>query len=515
MFELINDTFVYREKVGTNSVETIVEGEVYISEEMPNIEKIISANGKAKVKNIAVTTNKASVYGDLNFNIVYRSDGEEINTFGTSGNIDFMEDLEIQGAKEKMDGNSDIYIDYISAEIISERKIQIRAVIKIDAEVTNKQSIEYISDVSNVSDFQIKTKNIKYTEVASSDISTVYLNDFIELDMNMDEISNVLRVDANAYIVETDIMSERMLIEGMCKIGVLYVEDNKFSSINYTAKEFPFTHYSEIKNSSEDMLRKISTELSNIEFEIDKNEDLENKIINIKADFNICSKIYKDTEKSVVTDGYSTISSIELLRNNVIVESIDEIKTVNTEYEKTFDVVDGSVKDVYTVDIVPKISEKRVFNDKLVIEGFLDTELIYLNGDIDKIDGMRTNLPFSVSVNLTEEQQKNEFDVDINVYKFSGYRKNMSTVLVNAEIVSEITYKSKKEFMVINNVNDLGSIDSKEMPSLVFRVVQPGETLWDIAKNYNVSMNYLMKLNEIESESDVLVGDKILIEREL
>ena len=117
----------------------------------------------------------------------------------------------------------------------------------------------------------------------------------------------------------------------------------------------------------------------------------------------------------------------------------------------------------------------------------MDTELIYLNGDIDKVDGMKTNLPFSISVNLTEEQQTNEIDVDVKVYKFSGYRKNMSTVLVNAEILSEITYKSKKDFKVINSVSDLGYIDIKEMPSLVFRVVQPGETLWDIAKNYNVS----------------------------
>lgn len=515
MFELNNDTFVYSENVFTNSAETIVEGEIYISDEMPNIEKIISVNGKVKVNNVTVSTNKTAIYGILNFDIVYRSEDETKTSSGTKGKIDFMEEMESPGSKEKMEASSNIYIDYIDAEVISDRKIQIKAVINISTNVFNKRTIEYVSDVSNATNFEMKTKNIKYSEAVNFDVSPMSVNESIELDINMDEILDVLKVDASAYITATDIMNERMLIEGMYKIGVLYLEDNEFSSVNYTAREFPFTHYAEMNNSDESMLRKMNVELSNIEYDVDKNEDSEKKAINFKSDFDFSCILYKNINKDIITDGYSTISDIELVSNNVNLESIEDIMEVNTDFEKAFDISDGSVKDVYKVNIVPKISERRILNDKLVIEGFLDVNLIYLNGDVDKMDGTNTNLPFNISINLNDDQKKQSIDVDLRVYKYGCYRKSNTSVLINAEIVSEVTFKSKKTVSVISQLNDLGYINVKEMPSLVFRVVQSGETLWDIAKNYNVSMQYLMKLNEIPSEQNIAVGDKILIARRI
>jgi LysM repeat protein len=51
------------------------------------------------------------------------------------------------------------------------------------------------------------------------------------------------------------------------------------------------------------------------------------------------------------------------------------------------------------------------------------------------------------------------------------------------------------------------------MPSLIFRVVQSGETLWDIAKNYNLSINYLKELNDIPEGNVLTPGTKIIIAR--
>jgi LysM repeat protein len=51
------------------------------------------------------------------------------------------------------------------------------------------------------------------------------------------------------------------------------------------------------------------------------------------------------------------------------------------------------------------------------------------------------------------------------------------------------------------------------MPSLIFRVVQSGESLWDIAKNYNLSINYLKELNDLSEDQALEAGTKIIIAR--
>ena len=73
--------------------------------------------------------------------------------------------------------------------------------------------------------------------------------------------------------------------------------------------------------------------------------------------------------------------------------------------------------------------------------------------------------------------------------------------------------QENEEITVISNVMEAGQIDRSKMPSLIFRVVQPGETIWDIAKNYNLSINYLKELNEIPDDGVLTQGNKIIIAR--
>ncbi len=73
--------------------------------------------------------------------------------------------------------------------------------------------------------------------------------------------------------------------------------------------------------------------------------------------------------------------------------------------------------------------------------------------------------------------------------------------------------RNNEEILVISNITEEDPIDRSKMPSLVFRVVQPGETVWDIAKNYNLSINYLKELNDLPPDNVLTPGSKIIIAR--
>ncbi len=73
--------------------------------------------------------------------------------------------------------------------------------------------------------------------------------------------------------------------------------------------------------------------------------------------------------------------------------------------------------------------------------------------------------------------------------------------------------KDKDEITVISNITETTPIDRSKMPSLVFRVVQPNESIWDIAKNYNLSINYLKEINNLPEDNEVAAGSKIIIAR--
>ncbi len=515
MFKQSNDAFIVNELIGNSLTDLIVEGDIYIPENLHSMEKIIYTSGKVKINNISTLSNKVAVYGELNYTIIYRGSDEDSTTQATNGKIDFMEEIPLQGVTERMSASINPSIDYIDSKIVSDRKALIKAVININTEATNSHNVEYISSIESDGTFQAKTNSIVYTDVSSKQQVELPISESIILDANMNEILNVLKVDVVPKITEADIMNERMLIEGVCNVGVLYTEDNSFSTLNYITKEFPFTHYVEFKNSDDSMMKNVNINLSNVDCVVSKDDNDERKIVGLDIDMLITTELYNTINKNVISDAYSTTNEVDIESSDISLSSIIDFKSSKDNFEKTFDVDNVTIKDIYYYDAVAKISEKNIYEDSMVVDGFIDVNVIFLNGDNNKVDSVSSSIPFTSTVDLSEYNDISDVDIKITLDETGAYRKGLNTILVESKIISELSVKDNKNIHVINNITLGEKLNNKNMASIVFRVVQPNETLWDIAKNYNVSMNYLGKLNNLDINDNLMPGSKIIITKQV
>jgi hypothetical protein len=493
----------------------LLENELSISDSLPDIEKIISTEGKIKINSADVTADKVTINGDLVYSIIYRSDDENISVCSMSGKIPFNEETHVDGADDNMEATVNSYIDYIDSEQLTEKTFSIKAVAVLDSEIKNKRSIEYISNLESDGSFQAKSRNITYTDLLFHSSEEISVNEAVQIGKNENEISNILKADGDTYITNIDVMNDRMLVEGIFKVGFLYAQEDTSDSVGYISEEFPFTHYIEVKNSSEDTLRDIDIVLSQLTYDVTEDLENEKKMIEFNASLTLNANLYDTIEKNIITDGYSTETEVEIDQAKVKLSSINRITNTLTKYENNFDVASGTIKDIYTVEISPKISEKKVVEDKYIVDGFLDTNLLYLNGDMNKIDRAYASMPFTVSVDLNDGEKFEDLVSNTTINKCSAYRKGNNSIMVNCDINVALKNKQSNEITVISNISEAGPLDYDKSPSLVFRVIQPNEDLWDIAKNYNVSINYLKELNNISLEDTLTPGSKVIIARQV
>ncbi len=513
MFKLISDTFNINEIINSSSTEVLLENEFSLSDSTPDIEKIISTEGKVKINDTEVKEDTVTVDGTLTYNIIYRSNDEEIMVSSLSDKLHFTEEMPVEGAKIGMEAQANAYIDYIEAEQLSEKSYLMKSVILLDVDVINKHPVDFVSSLESDGSFQAKTKNIKYTDEVTVLSEEVNINDAVELNKGSDEIAGILKAESEIFITNIDALDEKMLIEGTCKVGFLYTENNTLNTTGYVSEEFPFTHYLEVKNSNDDMLKDINVAINEMTYNIAENYDNEKKLIEFNLPFTVNASLYDTVEKNIITDCYSTECMLDLKAGSINLTSLKNIVNKTVKYENNFDVVSGAIKDIYTVDISPKVSEKRTFDDKYVIDGFLDVNLLYLNGEINKIDKAYASLPFTASIDLKNDELTDDISSDIKITKCGAYRKGSNSVIVNCDINVAMKLRSNDEISVIANITEAGPIDRSKMPSLIFRVVQPGENIWDIAKNYNVSISYLKELNEIPEDNALTPGSKMIIAR--
>jgi LysM repeat protein len=515
LFENGNDTFIVNEVIKKGVTDLIVEGDVYIPESLSGIEKVIYTSGKAKINKVSTQNDKVVVYGQLNYNLIYRGNDENGAAQATNGKIDFMEEIPMSGVNEGMSANVKASIDYIDTKVTSDKKALLKAVVNIDTAAIDKRSIEYISEFGNNENLQTKINNVSYTDIVSKQESQIPMSESIVIDANMNEIQDILKVDSSCKITEVDVMNERILIEGSCELGVLYTENNSFSTLNYITKEFPFTHYMEFKNVDDSMMKKLNASIQNVDCIVSTDDNDERKLLSFDVEVLITAELYSKFNKNVIVDAYSTTNEINIESSDIELSSIIDFVEYKDDFEKNIDVESAAIKEIYYYDATPKISEKNIYEDKMVVDGFVDLNVIFLNGDNNKVDSISSSIPFTSSIDLSSYDNISDIDVKISLDELGAYRKGINNILVEAKLVNELDIKDNKKVFVINDIAMGEKINKKNMPSIVFRVVQPNESIWDIAKNYNVSMDYLKKLNDLNISEDLAEGSKLIITKQV
>lgn len=71
--------------------------------------------------------------------------------------------------------------------------------------------------------------------------------------------------------------------------------------------------------------------------------------------------------------------------------------------------------------------------------------------------------------------------------------------------------KSSDKLLSDVSTENAAKIDKTNQPSLIIYFVKEGDTLWNIAKKYNVLVEDIARINGIENENVIMPGDKLII----
>ena len=95
--------------------------------------------------------------------------------------------------------------------------------------------------------------------------------------------------------------------------------------------------------------------------------------------------------------------------------------------------------------------------------------------------------------------------------------KNFS-VKPNGDIECSIDMEFNTEFYQNISINIIDNIEVQEnrdfagdYDSLIIYIVQPGDTLWNIAKKYRSTIEQIARMNGIENKDKIYPGQKIYI----
>ena len=225
----------------------------------------------------------------------------------------------------------------------------------------------------------------------------------------------------------------------------------------------------------------------------------------------------KEEEAIGVNSDMLASNQIEIVSYDyiVIADDLGESRAVNIEF-----LVKGSVR-VVSKEVIDVIKDaysptksvlltKKKYNIGL-IQGIVPSELIikdnlYPKNEDEKI----SSVVFTSVVDLKGTKPDMNAICNVHLENIDGtVEANTIGIRATLSIATKVCYKVEKEWIV--DIEESEEEKQCKKSSVTIYVVNVGDTLWELAKKYNTTMDSLIKINELEGSESLTVGKKIII----
>lgn len=514
--ELLKEAFRVNNLLGEDTIQTVIENDIIVPDTKPDIARVLLLDGDVFVTGCDSGTDRVVVSGCIGCKILYISDDETKSVKGIISNIPFSYTMDIQGVRNGMKCRAKGIIEHMDYTLLNGRKINVKTILPISCKVYDEIEREFSSSIAGIEDIQVLKDTVVLNSYLGSNKVNFIIKEDLDLPSSKPTINEILRNDVKVSGKDFKVAEGKIIVKGDIGISTLYIADDETRSMQYMENELAFTQFVELEDVDEDTDVDVDYDL--IDYKIDAVEDSDGELRNIRAEIAlniyVNGKCHRTVE--ILSDAYSPKSKITLEKQQL---SLDEIFSQNRSQLVIKDTIDlnecnPEVAEIFNVLCKCNISENRVEDDKIVIEGSVENNILYLaNNEDQPVFCYKKEIPFKHEVDIRGISNKMKADISLEVEHCNYSMISSNQVEIRAVVGIGTKVETKKIVPIINKANE-NMIDEKKllaMPSVIVYITQIGDSLWKIAKKYGTTVDNLMKINRL-TETDILMpGQQIII----
>ena len=483
-----------------------VNSDMIVPDSKPDILNTISTSGNVCISKKEVLDERIKIDGNIDTYIMYLPDSKEDNLRALNCRLDFSESISVPGAKEGMNLVTKCVIRDIECKLINGRKITVKAGLEFHIKLYSNENVEIINRINNIDDIQTLQENFNINSLIGSGKTSVYAKDTLNID-SKDEFAEILKVDINIVDKDIKLSYNKVLAKAELEVKIMYLtEDNRIERI---VGKTPVVGFIDIQNISEDNICDVNYEIKNMVF---RPSPLEEHSIHLEIEIEQSCMVYEEKQISIIQDLYSPTCNLEFSQKRIL--SIAN----KTERSKTFsikeiaEVSDLESENLLDVQIMPNLTNTEISNSTIIYSGDIDLNFIFTNDE--RLNSRNVKVPFEFFVDNTDETENINVETDIMIEdsNFSIQQRGKAESRIEMNI---LTKTSKNVGMnIIDNIEtseEQTRNNDEDYDSLILYIVREGDTLWNIAKRFNSTVDELIRMNGIEDESRIDIGQKIYI----
>ncbi|HHU62786.1 MAG TPA: DUF3794 domain-containing protein [Clostridiales bacterium] len=515
--EVIRDLIKVEQVIGEELAQTMVEGDFVVSDEKPDLNRILAVDGRVTISGKEALQDRVVVEGSIKFTLLYISDEKESPLCSIEVDQSFTQNVELPGVKPKMNVRIKGTVEHIDYGIINSRKFKANAVLNLDVKVTNVIQLEVVKKIEGVEDIQVLSDNIKVTDVIGEGTSQTMVKEDIELPDDKPLIDNILYSQAQAVVRDKRTMENRVVVEGEVNLKTLYVADDDDKSINYVQHSIPFSQFVQVDGALENMDCEVEASVDEVYSSVRENAMGEATILAAEAVVGLWVRVCFTEDIQAVMDAYSPTRNLEIGTKDLKIVQMVGQGDADVVIKESIDIPSEvpEVSKVYSIDARPMITDHKIGDDRVIVEGILGINMLYMAANSEQlVHNYAWEVPFRHFIPFDGIAQDMEADLTIDTTALEYNVIAPDEVEVKTTLRASAVVTRQVEKKVILTVKEAeGEQQPQELSSITIYYVKEGDILWDIAKRFNTTVEDILKTNEIEDQEKLDKGKPILIYR--
>ena len=483
-----------------------IQGDMIVPDSKPDILSTINTSGNVCIYKKEIMEGKLKIDGNILTYIMYLADSDsesiEDNVRGLNTNLDFSENFNIPELSEGMDVDINPKIKMIECKVINGRKIGINVTLEVEIRIQTQENVEIITDLNN-SDIQILNQNMKVNSVLGEGTTKTSIKENVAI-QNTDNLAEMLNVQINLVDKDIKISYNKILAKAEVEIRLVYLtEDNRICT---TQSRVPLVGFIDMPNIKEENICDTTYMVKNI---VIKPNAVEEHSVYVEMEIEIHCIAYEEKEVQIIRDMYCPGEKMKFNQNTINTITNKQCKKNICNIREKINVPELENGNIVDVGIMPVINKENNMNDKIMIEGELNVNLIFTDNSTVGIKTKQLNIPFEQTINDvgTTDNCRNDTRIEINSQEFL----NQSGILsANVDLEFETDSYQNTAIPVISDIS-MEDEENMEDYSVVIYVVKSGDTLWKIAKRFGSTVDDIARVNGMERPDRLNIGEKIYI----
>ncbi|WP_027717152.1 DUF3794 and LysM peptidoglycan-binding domain-containing protein [Desulfovirgula thermocuniculi] len=490
--------------VNEGTQQVVVRGKVGVPDPKPDVAKIISTDKTASIKKIELVPDKAIVEGVLNLQIVYVAFEPAQSVHHMHQQLPFTAMVELPGVMPGMDATGKVTVEDVSVASGAKdpRQLEVAAVLSVFVKVTEMQEIEVLVECPPGTTCDKET--IKVAHVVGSGTKQVIVSEEFTVPAEKPPVEKVLAVDATAEITGKKVLKNKVIVDGVATVQVLYVAAEPDQPVHQFHHSFNFSDFIEVPGADESTDVRVDVQVESAEVEVPDGESVRADLV-----LKLTAMATRPKRLTVVTKVHDMAAETALLKIDHVVGEGSAQVVLREAFEPP-DPKPVAEKIVETTVQQVKVTETNIIDGKVIVRGFLDVSLVYVGKTPDQaVHAVERRLTWRTFVEVPGAKEGMTVDARA-VVEFLRADTEGPKIILEAviKVIVRVVETLQREVVVAAAPGPAVPCPPGET---ITHVVMPGESFWSIAQKYGANLHDIIKANPGKHPHHLMPGDKILV----